>query len=234
MKITGRKKAAALLIAAVLAVTGCDNGNDEHGDSWAPPVISREARAIADEYYAGSKDSFPVWAAVDKNKVICSVNDPEHIPFFDITYGTFIDEYMYYLIANGIEDDTTEDTASYCKAYRANLINVLTFEKLFLYAAENDYGISEATLSDEQLSEIRSTADGVRSDWEMSFYDAVSARLGEDAAAARVRIRSRRRVRRCLTRCWRNAASATTFSTHGSSTRRSRSWFLPRYSRTLR
>ncbi len=173
------KKTAAAVAAASIAVTallsGCNNAP-------AKTAVSAEAREIADEYFSGDKSSFPTWADIDTKKVIASVDEPEHIPFFDITFGDFIGEYMYYLINYGIEDDMSAENAESCESYRVNIINYLTFEKMYLYTAKQDYNISPETLTAEQLATVRETANAVRDDWEMSFYNAASEKLGENAS----------------------------------------------------
>ena len=149
-----RKRTAAAVLAAVIAcgaASGCGNG------SGSGITVSAEAKAIADEYFPGDSSSFTAWKDTDRSKIIASVNEPEHIPYFDITFGDFICEYMYYLIIYGITDDMSEANAESCKNYRVNIINYLTFEKMYLYAAEKDYGITEATLTEEQKEKIKKT-----------------------------------------------------------------------------
>ncbi|MBQ9482992.1 MAG: hypothetical protein IJU82_02270 [Ruminiclostridium sp.] len=173
------KTTAALFIAASITVSALLSGC---GNASAKAAVSPEAREIADEYFAGDKSSFPTWADIDTNKVVASVDEPEHIPFFDIKFGDFIGEYMYYLINYGIEDDMSAENAEACKSYRVNIINYLTFEKMYLYTAAQDYGITPETLTAEQLDTVCATADAVREDWEMSFYNAASEKLGENAS----------------------------------------------------
>ena len=195
MAISAKLRLCALITAAAAAagmLAGCNNDNGTSGGAEAgtaaaqeqgaaPVSVSPEAREIADEYFAGDKSSFPAWSGIENNRLIASVDEPEHIPFFDITFGDFIGEYMYYLVNYGIEDDMSEDSADACSAYRVNIINYLTFEKMYLYAAEHDYGITPATLTKEQLDEVKNTAAAVRDDWEMTFYNAASEKLGENA-----------------------------------------------------
>ena len=182
MRLKKSTRPAVLIAAASITLTavlsGCNNSQQEPQKA----AVSPEAREIADEYFAGDKSSFPTWAGIDNSKIIASVDEPEHIPFFDITFGDFIGEYMYYLINYGIEDDMAEENAESCEAYRVNIINYLTFEKMYLYTAQQDYGITPETLTAEQLTTVRNTADAVRKDWEMSFYNAASEKLGENAS----------------------------------------------------
>ena len=173
-----RKRTVAAVLAAVIAcgaASGCGNG------SGSGITVSAEAKAIADEYFPGDSSSFTAWKDTDRSKIIASVNEPEHIPYFDITFGDFICEYMYYLIIYGITDDMSEANAESCRNYRVNIINYLTFEKMYLYSAEKDYGISEASLTDEQKEQIKKTAEQVRSDWAVNFYEAANAKLGGKA-----------------------------------------------------
>lgn len=175
------KRTAAAVLAAVIAcgiMSGCGIPSDSD-----KIVISADAKAIADEYFPGDSSSFPAWKDTDRSKVIASVDEPEHIGYFDITFGDFIGEYMYYLMIYGITDDMSDANAESCKNYRVNIINYLIFEKLYLYAAEKDYGISESSLTEEQKEQVRKTAEQVRSDWATNFYETANAKLGGKASS---------------------------------------------------
>ena len=178
-----RKIVLALAAAAAMILSGCSNKSTDTDEiaEEAADTYSEAATAIANDYFAGDRDTFTAWKDIPSDTVIASVDTPEHIPYFDITFGEFSDEYIYYLITGGINDDMSEENAETSKAYRVNLINYLTFEKLFLYAAEHDYGITENSLTEEQLDEVRASADSVREEWASGFYAAASAALGEDA-----------------------------------------------------
>ena len=179
-----RKTALAVLLAASLTLSAC--GAPAGEQTTETPAyhaeVSPAAREIADEYFAGDRSSFAAWKDIDPSRIICSVSDPDPIPEFDITFGSFINEYMYYLIVYGITDDMSEEHYDDCKSYRVNIVNYLMFEKMYLYAAKHDYGITPETLTKEQLDEVRATADEVRSDWAANFYAAASAKLGEGAS----------------------------------------------------
>ncbi len=176
------KHTAALFTAAVIAVSAAFSGCGSPAGNTVRSAPSAAAREIADEYYPSSRADFPEWAGIDSSKVVGSVNSPEHIPELDITYGEFIDEYMYYLAVSGITDDMSAEFADTCAAYRLNIINYLTYEKMYMYAAKQDYNISPETLTPEQLAEVRSSADAVRDDWKTEFYAAASAKLGKGAS----------------------------------------------------
>ena len=182
MSVSYKNRLFAVMLAASVLLSGCGKQEDDYEEAEeADAQFSDEAREIADEYFAGDRSSFTSWAGTDDSTVIASVDDPTHIPYFDITYGEFIDEYFYYLISGGIEDDMAEDVKETCKGYRVNLINYLTFERMFLYAAEHDYGITEDSLTEEQLDELNDSAEQLRDDWSAEFYAAASAKLGDDA-----------------------------------------------------
>ncbi len=182
--------AAAAFIATALLLTGCNNNsNNTPADTTAGTTASAaentasKAAEIADKYFPGSADTFTAWKGVDKNKLIATVPEGnEAKDFFDITFGEFYNEYMYYLVSYGISDDMAEDHKAACESYRDNIISYLTFERMYLYAAEHEYGITEETLTDEQKSQIKSDADMVKKNWATGFYNAATEALGEDAS----------------------------------------------------
>lgn len=181
------RTAAAFAAVSVFAsaLSGCSSQPAAAGGSeeiWGAPTISPEAREIADSYFSGSRETLSAWKDIDYSTVIGSVDEPEHIPYFDIKFGDFFGEYMYYLSVYGIEDDMAEEVAESCRSYRVNIINYLTFEKMYMYTAEKEYGISPDTLTEEQLKEVRETADEVRKDWSSNFYASASEKLGEGAS----------------------------------------------------
>ena len=175
----GSKKAirtiTAVLLASFLPIcAACDSVT-------APIQAASAAHEIADEYFPGNRNTLEAWKNADMNKVVASVKDPEHIPFMDITFREFFDEYMYYLAVYGITDDMSEEYAQSCETYRVNIINYLTFEKMFLYSARKDYGLSAESLTPEQLEKVKENALSVRKDWATNFYAAASEKLGENA-----------------------------------------------------
>lgn len=187
-----KKQITAAVLAAAILLSGCDNAQTSDtavtADTSGTTVteapkreFSPAAVEIADEYFKGDRHSYAAWADIDDSTVIGSVDIPEHIPDFDITFGEFIDEYMYYLITMGIEDDMAEDKKDQCESYRTGIINYLAFEKMYLYAAKLDYGITPETLTQEQLDTIKKNADGVKDDWADTFYVSAREKLGGDA-----------------------------------------------------
>lgn len=171
----------AAFIAAAMLLAGCrsgdvttPNGTDDH--------IDTRASEIAQEYFPKTTADFTAWAGIDRDKVIAYTEGIEDKEFFDIPFSDFFNEYMYYLVSYQIEDDMSEENKAKCEGYRDNIISYMTFERMYLYVADKDYGISEATLSEEQLNEIREGAENVRKDWASNFYAAVTEKLGEDAS----------------------------------------------------
>ena len=49
---------------------------------------------------------------------------------------------MYYLVLNRIEDDMSDENKAVCESYRDSMITYMTFERMYLYTAEKEYGIS--------------------------------------------------------------------------------------------
>lgn len=62
----------------------------------------------------------------------------------DITYGDFRKEYLYFLNAAGITDDSDEDYAETCKTQRETIVNYLINEKIILDKAQ-EMGLSQLT-----------------------------------------------------------------------------------------
>ncbi len=180
----------AAFIAAAMLMTGCNNGTEgadssnNGGDTTAADIkVSDTAREIADEYFPRTVDDYTTWRGIDRDKVIAYVDgDVEDKEFFDIPFGEFFNEYMYYIVSYQIDDDMSEENKATCEGYRDNIISYIAFERMYRYVADKEYGISEATLSADQLKEIRDSADEVWANWAANFYASVSEKLGEDAS----------------------------------------------------
>lgn len=69
----------------------------------------------------------------------------------DISYGDFKKEYMYYLQANGISDDSEESVAETCKQQRETIISYLISERIILDKAK-EMGLD--TLTEEERAEL--------------------------------------------------------------------------------
>ncbi len=179
----------AAFIAAALLLTGCNNNNNAEGQpsgtdtNNAVSAGSTTASEIAEEYFPKTRSDFPAWADIDPGRIIAQTADgTADKEFFDIPFSEFFSEYMYYLISYQITDDMSEENKEKCAGYRDNIISYMTFERMYLYIADKEYGISESTLTQEQLDEVRTNADNVKKDWAANFYAAVTEKLGEDAS----------------------------------------------------
>lgn len=83
-------------------------------------------------------------------------------PELEITFGEFNKQYQYYLKANDIDDDTTAENLESCKTHRADIINNMTMNRVYLQKAR-ELGLD--TLSDEDMAivdeEYESQIDGL-------------------------------------------------------------------------
>lgn len=70
----------------------------------------------------------------------------------EITYGEFNRQYQYYLKVYEIEDDTTSDNAESCKGRRADIINNLICDRIYLQKAK-ELGLTELSEEDKALVE---------------------------------------------------------------------------------
>ncbi|MGN0578506.1 MAG: peptidylprolyl isomerase [Ruminiclostridium sp.] len=167
------KKAIAAIAAVIIVLTtaGC-SGNSQENTTQGAAVT--ESPAI-------TSDRFPEWNSIDKNTVVASVEgaDSSH---FDITFGDFYREYLYYLISYGITDDMSEESKEECETYRDDIITYLTFERIFLYEAENTYGCGEKQLTEEDLKTIKDNADAVYETWCGNYYSSAAEMLGSEAS----------------------------------------------------
>ena len=139
----------AALIAAAMLLTGCNgSGSEAPETTQAAAAAPDRAAEIADKFFVGGADSYPAWTDTDRSKLVASVPEgTESKDFFDITFGEFFSEYMYYLVSYKITDDMSEENKATCESYRDNIISYLTFERMYLYIAEHEYGFSEASLA---------------------------------------------------------------------------------------
>ncbi|MCR4779915.1 MAG: hypothetical protein K5876_02345 [Ruminiclostridium sp.] len=174
----------AVLIAAAMLLTGCNgSGSEAPETTQAAAAAPDRAAEIADKFFVGGADSYPAWTDTDRSKLVASVPEgTESKDFFDITFGEFFSEYMYYLVSYKITDDMSEENKATCESYRDNIISYLTFERMYLYIAEHEYGFTEASLTEEQLGQIKSDSDEVKKNWASNFYASAEEALGEGAS----------------------------------------------------
>ncbi len=84
-----------------------------------------------------------------KNSTIIAKPSNGSSPEMEITFGDFNKQYQYYLKVNEIEDDTTAANSESCKARRADIIENMTLNRIYLQKAR-ELGLE--TLSDEDMA----------------------------------------------------------------------------------
>lgn len=147
-------------ITAILATISCISG------------CGQESKLV---YYA-------TWDGIDKNKVIASVKGYEGDANFDIKFGDFYSEYLYYLLSYGIEDDMEAAYKATCETYREDIITYITFERMFLYEAANTYGCGVPQLTPDDLTKIQEAADEVHESWKAKYYTIAIGEIGNTAS----------------------------------------------------
>lgn len=141
-----------------------------------------------DNTQSPSASSFEAWAGIDRNLVIASVENAENPEDFNITFGDFYSEYLYYLLSYGIKDDMSDDYREACRGFREEIIDYLQFEHIFLRVAE-EKGVGVSSLTESELAEIRENAETAHENFRSKYYNVVIDELGEDASAEAVRRR---------------------------------------------
>lgn len=172
------KRALAAIAAVIIVLTsaGC-SGNTESSTTPAQTTAATTSK----ENTAVYSDRFPEWSSIDSSKVIASVPNADS-SHFDITFGDFYREYLYYLISYEITDDMSEESKEECENYRRDIITYITFERIFLYEAENTYGCGEKQLTDDDRKTIRENADAVYEAWCGNYYASAAEMLDSQAS----------------------------------------------------
>ena len=196
------KKRLAVLTAFLLALSSlcsCNSGGEE-AETEVTTVTTAE-KGYAEDPAAIDSNSFETWKDIDRELVIAEVTGENASDYFKVTFGEFYSEYLYYLLGYGIADDMAADTAEECEGYRREIISYLTFEKQFMYAAENVYNCGEKQLTEEEKAEIRKNADEVIESWREGYRDAVLEELGEGTAEEQIEKRCTEMMNSDLARC---------------------------------
>lgn len=181
------KKRIAVLTAFLLALTSLSACNSEAEEAETEITTQTTAEeGYAEDPSAIDSNSFATWKDIDRELVIAEVTGENASDYFTITFGDFYSEYLYYLLGYGIADDMADNTAEECEGYRREIITYLTFEKQFMYAAENVYNCGEKQLSEEEKAEIRKNADEVIESWKEGYRDLALEELGEDASEEQI------------------------------------------------
>ena len=170
------KKAIAAIAAVIIVLTaaGCSGNTESTTAAETTATEGKESMTI-------NSNRFPHWNSIDLNKVVASVENADS-SHFDITFGDFYKEYLYYLTSYGITDDMSEKSKEECETYRDDIITYLTFERIFLYEAENTYGCGEKQLTDSDRNTIKENADAVYETWCGNYYSSAAEMLGSEAS----------------------------------------------------
>ena len=132
--------------------------------------------------------SYETWKDIDRNKVIAHVEGADSEKF-DIKFGEFYSEYLYYLLSYNISDDMDPKYKDSCETYREDIITYLTFERIFLQVAE-EKGCGISSLTEEDKAIIKENAK-LSSDNFVSSYTALAEEeLGEGATEDEILNRS--------------------------------------------
>ncbi len=171
-----KQKIIPILLAGamLLSLTAC---NTESADTTAPSDSENPSSA-----------SFAAWDRIDRDLIVASVENAENPDDFNITFGDFYSEYLYYLLSYGIEDDMSDAYRDACRGFREEIINYLQFEHIFLKIAE-EKGVGASSLTESELSEIRANAETAENNFRSKYYAAAVEELGEDAAEDAVKKR---------------------------------------------
>ena len=169
-----KKKISASLAAAImiLSLTSCGNSGDTQSTSSGTGGNSSVSDA--------NGDSYSTWKDIDRNKVIAHVEGDDSAKF-DITFGEFYSEYLYYLLSYNIDDDMSATYKDACEGYRENIITYLTFERIFLQVAE-EMGCGISSLTDEEKETIKENIELTRNNFVSNYSTMAAEELGEGAS----------------------------------------------------
>lgn len=136
----------------------------------------------------GETEGYGAWNGIDRSLVVAWVEGAENPEDFNITFGDFYSEYLYYLLSYGIEDDMSDAYRDACRGFREEIVNYLQFERIFLRVAE-ERGIGASSLTADELAEIAANAETAHENFRAKYYSAAAAELGEDASEDALRKR---------------------------------------------
>lgn len=170
-----KKKISAVLAAAVvlLSITSCSKTND--GSENEP--INNSAGVL-----------YETWKDIDRDKVIAHIEGADSEKF-DITFGEFYSEYLYYLISYNIDDDMSAAYKDACETYREDIITYLTFERIFLQVAE-EKGCGLSSLTDEEKTQIETNVQATIDNFTSNYTATATEELGEGASQSEILNRS--------------------------------------------
>lgn len=168
-----KKKISAVLAAAilVLSVSGCNNDEKSPEQTKAPGTL-------------GNGGSYETWADIDRSKVVAYVEGQDSAKF-DITFGEFYSEYLYYLLSYNINDDMSAKYKEVCEGFREDIITYLTFERVLLEIAE-EMGCGISSLTEEEKAEIQANVDATISSFTSNYNALAVEELGEGATSEEI------------------------------------------------
>lgn len=158
-----KKILSAVLAAALMltALSGCGKNEEISGGDTA------------------DKKVYATWDNIDRNKIIANVEGQDSTKF-DITFGEFYSEYLYYLLSYNIDDDMNATYKDQCETFREEIITYLTFERIFLEIAE-EKGCGVSSLTDEEKATIQSNIETTKNNFIANYTTAAETELGEGA-----------------------------------------------------
>ncbi len=171
-----KKKLSAVLAAAFLitALAGCEGNTEETATGDSADTTA------ADTDTAINGNSFETWKDIDRDKVIAYVEGGDSEKF-DITFGEFYSEYLYYLLSYNITDDMNATYKDTCETYREDIITYLTFERAFLEVAE-EMGCGISSLTEEEKATIQENVETTTNNFISNYTSMAEEELGEGAS----------------------------------------------------
>lgn len=154
-----RTAATAAILACTMMFSGCNDSILTSGtDSGTTSV---------ENIWTAKDDDIVAWATSD------SLSDEEK-EYYQVKFKDFYSEYSF-TIANYGLDETNSAYASYAQAYRKNIIDMLTNEKLILRKAK-ELGLDQ--LTEKEMAEVEKAYTKNLSDWYASFEKKAQTALG--------------------------------------------------------
>lgn len=149
-------KSAALILTAVLALTGCSES------------ILTSSGTDTENNSSDTSSSDSIWKASDEDIVAWATGEGitgEEKDYYNITFKEFYSEYAF-TIANYGLDETNDAYKSYANYYRQSIISMLSNEKIILKKAE-EMGLDK--LSEEDMAEIEKNYNANLEGWYRNF-----------------------------------------------------------------
>lgn len=160
------KKIIAAITAALMLVgtlTACNSSEPSQDPSQ---TTSGSVETVA-----------PLAVPDDRQTPVAYVEGADDAEHFNITFDQFYSEYVFYLMRRGL-DETVPANAETCMEIRQSTIDYLMLERITLKVAE-EMGITEETLTDEELEGIEADVKESYDLWCSDFEEEAIAELQE-------------------------------------------------------